>query len=71
MKNTISVGPRSVRMASALGFIALAATPATAQQINGVRGSPNATVTIDGKQLPPPPMKFRGVIKDSAVDSKP
>jgi hypothetical protein len=30
------------------------AVPATAQQINGVPGSPSATVTIDGKQLPPP-----------------
>ncbi len=42
-----------------------------AQQITGVPGSPSATVTIDGKQLPPPPMKFGGVIKESAKDSKP
>jgi arylsulfatase A-like enzyme len=42
-----------------------------AQQINGVPGSPSATVTIDGKQLPPPPMPFGGMIKDSALDSKP
>jgi len=41
-----------------------------AQQITGTPGSPSATVTIDGKQLPPPPMKFGGVIKESAVDSK-
>ena len=25
------------------------------QEITGVPGSPTATVTIDGKQLPPPP----------------
>ena len=30
-----------------------------------------ATTTIDGKQLPPPDPKFGGVIKDTAVDSKP
>ena len=27
-----------------------------AQQITGVPGSPSATVTLDGKQLPPPPV---------------
>jgi hypothetical protein len=42
-----------------------------AQQINGVPGSPSATMTLDGKQLPPPPMKFGGVIKESYLDSKP
>jgi len=45
--------------------------PASAQQITGVPGSPNATVTLDGKQLPPPPMPFGGVIKESAKDSTP
>lgn len=42
-----------------------------AQQINGVPGSPSATMTLDGKQLPPPPPKFEGVIKEEAKDSKP
>ncbi len=42
-----------------------------AQQITGVPGSPSATVTLDGKQLPPPPMPFGGVIKESAKDSTP
>jgi arylsulfatase len=41
------------------------------QQINGTPGSPDATVTIDGKQIPPPPMPFGGVIKESAKDSTP
>ena len=45
--------------------------PASAQQVHGVPGSPGATMTIDGKQLPPPPPKFGGVIKESAKDSKP
>src|SRR5216683_4585137 len=44
---------------------------AMAQQINGTPGSPSATITIDGKQLPPPPPKFGGVIKESAKDSQP
>ena len=47
------------------------ASSARAQQITGKPGSPNATTTIDGKQLPPPPPKFGGVIKESATDSKP
>ena len=49
----------------------LVAAPAIAQTITGTPGSPSATTTIDGKQLPPPPAKFGGVIKESAKDSKP
>jgi arylsulfatase len=50
----------------------MAATPfAQAQTVNGIPGSPSSTVTIDGKQLPPPPMPFEGVIKEGATDSKP
>src|SRR5271157_192585 len=49
----------------------LAAAPAVAQQVTGELGSPSATTTIDGKQIPPPPPKFGGVIKESAKDSKP
>jgi arylsulfatase len=44
---------------------------AQAQQINGTPGSPDATMTISGKQLPPPDPRFGGVIKDVAKDSKP
>ena len=44
---------------------------ANAQQITGTPGSPSATTTIDGKQLPPPPPKFGGVIKESVKNSKP
>ncbi len=47
------------------------ASTARAQQINGVPGSANATVTLEGKQLPPPPMPFGGVIKETAKDSTP
>src|SRR5947208_6588277 len=57
----------SLLTAAAAIFVTL---PAPAQQINGTPGSPSATVTIDGKQIPAPPMPFGGVIKESAVDSK-
>jgi Sulfatase len=42
---------------------------AIAQQVTGVPGSPGATTTIDGKQLPPPDPKFGGVIKEKASES--
>ncbi len=42
-----------------------------AQQVSGTLGSPSATTTIDGKQLPAPEPKFGGVIKDDALKSKP
>ncbi len=44
--------------------------PVMAQQVTGVPGSPDATTTIDGKQLPPPDPKFGGVIKEKASESK-
>ena len=62
----------SVLFGGMLAAAVVAIAPSTlAQQINGTPGSPDATVTIDGKQLPPPPLPFGGVIKESAVDSKP
>ncbi len=57
--------------AAAIILTMIAVFAADAQQINGVAGAPDATVTIDGKQLPPPPMPFAGVIKQSATDSTP
>ena len=51
--------------------VMLTVAPAIAQQITGVPGSPGATTTLDGNQLPPPPLTFGGVIKESATDSKP
>ena len=56
---------------------ALAASIASAQtardpqiQTTGEPGSPGATTTISGKQLPAPDPKFGGVIKDDALQSK-
>jgi arylsulfatase len=51
-------------------LFALGAT-ALAQQITGVPGSPSATTTIEGNQLPPPPPKFGGKIDRNAAQSTP
>ena len=45
-------------------------TVAHAQQVTGTLGSPSATTTIPGNQLPPPNPPFGGVIKDGALQSK-
>jgi hypothetical protein len=55
---------------SALAVVLLAPATATAQQISGSPGSPEATTTIEGKQLPPPPQKFDGKIERNAAQSK-
>jgi hypothetical protein len=39
-------------------------------QVSGVLGSPSATTTIPGNQLPPSDPKFGGVIKENAAQSK-
>jgi len=54
-----------------LAAAALIAAPAFAQQVTGTLGSPSATTTIPGKQLPPPQPKFGGVIENNALQSKP
>ena len=63
---------RSMAVVFAFVLIALALTPlpAMAQEITGVPGSPSATTTISGKQLPTPDPKFGGVIKEKASESK-
>ena len=64
---------RGLRFKLALAcFVVLpAVVPVNAQQITGTLGSPSATTTIDGKQLPAPDPKFGGVIKENAAQSKP
>src|SRR5215471_6343229 len=46
------------------------ATPGAAQ-VTGTAGSPSATTTISGEQLPPPPQKFEGKIERNAAQSTP
>ena len=53
-------------------FSVLSLGPAGAVEVTGEPGSPSATTTIDGKQLPPPPDKhFGGKIERSVLDSTP
>ena len=60
---------RSMLLAGA-GLLALSCVSASAQQVTGVPGSPGATTTIDGKQIPPPPPEFGGEIREKASESK-
>ena len=74
--------PSKTILAGIMGglVLLLAAGPALAQQagkpetftpqVTGTLGSPDATTTISGKQLPAPDPKFGGVIKDDALQSK-
>jgi len=63
-----------------IGFIALMAVlllaacttmQGTSPEVTGELGTPNATTTISGKQLPAPEPEFGGDIKDGALQSKP
>src|ERR1700759_4984331 len=66
---------RDVLQTSSLVVLLLGLTafsgPAGAQVVTGELGSPGATTTIDGKQIPPPPSAFGGEIKEKASESKP
>jgi arylsulfatase len=68
MKRKLIHNGLSLLTAAAVMFVAL---PAPAQQITGTPGSPSATTTISGEQLPASPGKFGGVIKENALDSTP
>src|SRR5262245_17659076 len=56
---------------AALTVAVLAFVPAFGQQTTGVPGSPAATTTIEGNQLPPLPPKFGGKIERNAAQSTP
>jgi len=57
--------------AATLTLTFLLSAAATAQEINGVPGSPSATTTIPGDQLPAPSQKFGGKIEREATKSTP
>jgi arylsulfatase len=57
--------------AFALAAITTSLAAQTEIQTTGTPGSPSATTTIPGSQLPAPDPKFGGVIKDGALQSKP
>jgi arylsulfatase len=58
------------KLLTGTALLAIAMTAAHAQQITGAPGSPGATTTLDGKQLPPPDPKFGGVIREKASESQ-
>ncbi|MBM4269895.1 MAG: arylsulfatase [Deltaproteobacteria bacterium] len=60
---------RRLRAIACVLFVAHAAATASAQQVTGALGSPSATTTISGEQLPPPDPKFGGVIEQDALRS--
>ncbi len=66
-----TVSAASRRLLSGCALLALTAITAQAQQTTGIPGAPNATTTIDGRYLPPPPQKFQGEINLNAAQSKP
>ena len=65
------VDAASRRLLTSCALLVLAATAVHAQQVTGTRGAPGATITIDGRYLPPPPQDFRGDIQTNAMQSKP
>ena len=65
MKTTV------LTLSSVIALTVISGTPVVAQQVTGELGSPTATTTITGKQLPPPPPPFGGVIKEKASESTP
>src|SRR5437867_10409709 len=63
---------RHILLGGMLVAAVMAVTPsATAEiQTTGTLGSPSATTTIQGNQIPVAPPKFGGVIKETLVGSK-
>jgi arylsulfatase A-like enzyme len=63
---------RQIALTGMLASAVLAAGSSRAGEIQttGVPGSPGATTTVSGKQLPAPDPKFGGVIKEDALKSK-
>jgi arylsulfatase len=61
---------QGVAIAVAGVALMLYASSGSAQQVTGTLGSPGATTTIGGKQLPTPDPAFGGVIKEKAAESK-
>ncbi len=67
----LRVTNKAVALTWMLLFALLSLVPAAAQETTGKVGSPGATTTIKGDQLPAPNPPFEGVIKHDALNSKP
>ena len=72
--STSRIKPFSLTNSVLIGLLFVAVVtvtaPTWAQPTSGEPGSPAATTTIDGRQLPAPDPKFGGVIQDNALQSK-
>ncbi len=60
----------TMKLFLALAAIIFTAGQTLAQEVKGKLGSPDATTTISGKQLPAPEPKFGGVIDQTTKNSK-
>ena len=60
-----------ISFAIALPFLFIGWLEFAAQEVTGTPGTPSATTTIDGRQIPPPPGQFGGVINLDAPNSTP
>ena len=67
MNNTIISSSLAALVLTSSGLTGYAGT---AIETTGTPGSPSATTTLSGKQLPAPDPKFGGEIKDGALQSK-
>ncbi|MBR0698057.1 arylsulfatase [Bradyrhizobium lablabi] len=59
------------RLLASAALFTCGAFSTMAQQVTGTPGSSSATTTITGKQLPPVPPQFGGVIRERASESTP
>ncbi|MCM3904787.1 MAG: sulfatase-like hydrolase/transferase, partial [Pyrinomonadaceae bacterium] len=66
----MNIFQRSTTSLLLVALTGLAPASTLAQHSTGAPGSPGATTTIDGKQLPPPKPNFGGVIKGKASESQ-
>src|SRR5439155_22162535 len=60
-----------IAFAFVLAFLFTTWVGAAAQEVTGTPGSPSATTTIDGRQIPPAPGQFGGTINLDAPSSTP
>ena len=62
--------PTRILLSGVLAVAFIAGSFVQAQEVTGTLGSPSATTTISGKQLPAPEPKFGGKIEKDALQSK-
>ena len=67
----MKMGSRLLMQAALVAAVGLIGGSSFAQQVTGAPGSPSATTTIQGDQIPAPPGKFGGKIERNATQSKP